>query len=154
MNCYQVDFWSLGATIYKLFTNDKPFADFSVRKLIEVAPLYQGDLKFISRYAILFQNIPKHPNINDVSMDIITKLLNVDETQRLGVGVNGMKELKSHPFFDGIDWEKVECKQLQPPHIPEPKVWSTTPIYESFADMMMTLGMSYVLYCTLLYCTC
>ena len=135
-----VDWWSLGATIYKLLTNDKPFADYSVRKLMEIAPLYRGDMKFISKYAILFQELPRHPNVDAVSTDVIRKLLNVDEEQRLGVGKAGLKALKAHEFFKGIDWDMLDCKQIPPPYIPDVKPLPTTPNFESFADMMCALG--------------
>ncbi|KAF8839561.1 kinase-like protein, partial [Paxillus ammoniavirescens] len=27
--------------------------------------------------------------------------------------------MRSHPFFEGIDWEKIECHSLAPPYVPE-----------------------------------
>ena len=89
--CAPCSWWSLGATIYKLLTNDKPFQDFNVQQLMEIAPLYKGDLKFISKYAVLFTEIPMHSNVSSVAMDIIRKLLNTDDTKRLGAGPGGVK---------------------------------------------------------------
>jgi hypothetical protein len=35
------------------------------------------------------------------------QLLKHNPQERLGCGVNGVQELKAHPFFSGIDWEMV-----------------------------------------------
>lgn len=126
--------------MYKLFTNDKPFQDFNVQQLMEIAPLYKGDLKFISKYAVLFTEIPPHANVNEVSMDIIKSLLNTDDTKRLGCGEQGAREIKNHPFFEGIDWEQLEAKQIPPPFIPERKQRSNAPQFDGFEDMMCQLG--------------
>lgn len=47
-------------------------------------------------------------------IDLISRFL-VDEDRRLGKG--GMREVMSHRWFDGIDWENI--KRMTPPFIPE-----------------------------------
>jgi hypothetical protein len=41
---------------------------------------------------------------------LIVHLLNRNKSRRLGA--NGAKEIKSHPFFKGIEWKAVYKKQL------------------------------------------
>lgn len=51
--------------------------------------------------------------ISPVAADLISKLLQVDPTKRLGR--NGVQEVKDHPFFSGIDWESIlACKKKGP----------------------------------------
>ena len=38
--------------------------------------------------------------------------------KRLG-SVNEEEEIKTHPFFKRIDWEKIEAREVQPPNIPK-----------------------------------
>ena len=33
------------------------------------------------------------------------------------LGINGVAEIKAHPFFFGIDWKKIQDKQS--PYVPE-----------------------------------
>jgi serine/threonine-protein kinase RIM15 len=48
-------------------------------------------------------------------IDLITKLLNPDPGKRLGAG--GIREIKEHSWFTGIDWEHVD--RLKSPFIPD-----------------------------------
>lgn len=50
--------------------------------------------------------------------DILARLLDVNESTRLGSGFTGEADLKCHPFFAGIDWDKLEQRQIEPPVIP------------------------------------
>jgi serine/threonine kinase 38 len=44
---------------------------------------------------------------------LITKLLS-DKNKRLGI--NGINEIKAHPFFNGLDWNNL--RKETPPFIP------------------------------------
>ncbi len=48
---------------------------------------------------------------------MITRLLDKDKRTRLGV--NGVQEILSHPWFAGLDIDKLLAKELTPPYIPE-----------------------------------
>lgn len=48
------------------------------------------------------------------AIDLIKKLLS-DSSKRLGI--NGIEEIKAHPFFFGVNWKNIKNKK--PPFIPE-----------------------------------
>ena len=54
-------------------------------------------------------------------MDLIEKLLTLDPKQRIGNGSNDAKEIKAHPYFKDIDWDKYYRKEVKPPFIPKLK---------------------------------
>lgn len=39
--------------------------------------------------------------------DLLLNLLEKDPTLRLGFSEKDADEIKEHPFFNGVDWEKV-----------------------------------------------
>ena len=39
--------------------------------------------------------------------DLLLNLLEKDPTLRLGYGERDADDIKEHPFFNGIDWEKM-----------------------------------------------
>ena len=47
--------------------------------------------------------------------NIIVNLLNRNPSKRLGAGQDGADEIKRHPFFADIDWDKVGNRQMQVP---------------------------------------
>lgn len=59
---------------------------------------------------------PEYPS--EYAVDLLYGLLTKDPAERIGF-VGGVDELKSHPFFDNIDWERVEDKYLVPPIKPD-----------------------------------
>ncbi|KAG8243178.1 hypothetical protein J6590_050289 [Homalodisca vitripennis] len=44
----------------------------------------------------------------------LEQLLRYNPSERLGSGLLGVEEIKSHPFFDGILWEQIYNDGLMP----------------------------------------
>lgn len=76
---------------------------------------------------VLFRRICSHTedltfieDISDKSRDLIGKLLTSDPQQRLCCGgvtdsKTGGSEIRSHPIFEGLDWSKFACSNLDNP---------------------------------------
>jgi hypothetical protein len=52
-------------------------------------------------------------------MDFINGLLQRKQDKRLGI--NGIQELKNHPWFANYPWEKLAKKEMVPPFKPDTK---------------------------------
>jgi protein-serine/threonine kinase len=68
----------------------------------------------------LFHNIkygkltfPSYMSLN--VKNLIVKLLHRNPNRRLGSGILDANEIKTHPFFAGIDFNKILYKQFLPP---------------------------------------
>jgi serine/threonine protein kinase len=99
------DLWALGCIIFQMFAGFSPFKDKTeylvFRKILE--------LKFTFP-----DTFPKE------AKDLINSLLVINPTKRLGSGVmhdNNVSALKSHPFFEGIDFSSIY--KTAPPFISE-----------------------------------
>lgn len=53
--------------------------------------------------------------------DLILNLLEKDPTLRLGYGERDALDIKEHPFFKDIDWEKIRNKEVKPFFVPKIK---------------------------------
>lgn len=96
-----VDWFSLGAIAFFFFTGYTAYncKDNPLNHIVKKNPLYYN------------------PKIFDkVSEDFISRLLTYNPKLRLGA--NGINEIKDHPFFLGIDWNKVLSKEYQPQYVP------------------------------------
>ena len=58
-------------------------------------------------------SIPAEAKLSPASTDILKRMI-CDSDSRLGR--NGCDEIKAHPFFDGLDWDKL--RDMTPPYIP------------------------------------
>jgi hypothetical protein len=41
------------------------------------------------------------------AIDLIDKIMQLNPLERLGFGKDGFKKIKSHKFFESIDFEKI-----------------------------------------------
>lgn len=44
--------------------------------------------------------------------------MNKNPARRLGAGFGDAEEVKRHPYFTAIDWDRVLLKEMPPPMIP------------------------------------
>ncbi|NXA35433.1 KS6C1 kinase, partial [Eudromia elegans] len=79
------DWWSLGAILFELLTG---------KSLVECHP------SGINTHTAL--SIPDH--VSKEARSLIQQLLQFNPAERLGAGVAGVEDIKSHPFFALIEW--------------------------------------------------
>ncbi len=52
------------------------------------------------------------PEFSEEAKDFIGKLLERDPAKRLGSGPKGTENIKKHPFFSDLDWDKLYKREL------------------------------------------
>lgn len=75
--------------------------------------------------------------VSSEAKDLVLKLVEKDPAKRIGCNAGGAEELKAHPFFRDIDWDKLYAKEITPPYIPKVKSnRDTTNFDEEFTSEM------------------
>ncbi|CAM8923950.1 unnamed protein product [Rhodiola kirilowii] len=94
------DWWAVGVLIYFMLQGEMPFGSWREGELDTYAKIAKGQL-----------NLPE--TLSPSAIDLITKLLEVDENTRLGS--QGAKSVKTHPWFNNIDWIEIKNGRF---HVP------------------------------------
>lgn len=102
-----VDWWGLGVLMYEMFFGWPPFYDRN--KKVMCRKILKGRLVFNRRTNV----------IEEEAKDIITSFLERNPENRLGIRGNGFPDVQEHPFFNGIDWEQLFQKKIEPPFKPK-----------------------------------
>ena len=115
----EIDWWSLGVIMFEMMIGYPPFFSESSTETCKKILDWKNTL-----------NIRPEANISKEAEDILRKLI-TDPENRLGV--NGADEIKSHPFFKGIDWNHIK-ETLIPPFIPDLKNNFDTKYFDEFEE--------------------
>eukprot|EP01129_Flabellula_baltica_P009781 TRINITY_DN4054_c0_g1_i3.p1 TRINITY_DN4054_c0_g1~~TRINITY_DN4054_c0_g1_i3.p1 ORF type:complete len:784 (+),score=156.57 TRINITY_DN4054_c0_g1_i3:168-2519(+) len=95
-----VDFWSVGVLLFEMLTGDVPFYNDNIQKM----------------FRMIVQDEVPYPDflIGTPVQDLIDRLLQKNPEDRL----TDWDEIKSHPFFECINWEALVRKEIPPPFVP------------------------------------
>lgn len=67
---------------------------------------------------ILEKKIKMPNHFSKEAADFCSQLLIKIPSERIGCRAGGVAEIKNHPWFADIDWEKLYMKQIPPPYVP------------------------------------
>uniref|UniRef100_A0A803LMP7 non-specific serine/threonine protein kinase n=1 Tax=Chenopodium quinoa TaxID=63459 RepID=A0A803LMP7_CHEQI len=114
----ECDWWSLGAIMYEMLVGYPPFYSDDPMSTCRKIVNWRHHLKF-----------PEEARLSREAKDLICKLLcNVE--QRLGT--KGADEIKAHPWFKGVDWDKLY--QIEAAFLPEVNDELDTQNFEKFEE--------------------
>jgi serine/threonine kinase 38 len=99
-----VDWWSIGVIFYEMVVGYPPF--FADEPSITCQKILHWKKTL---------NIPREAGISREAIDLIRRLV-CDPAERLG-SKYGVQEIKMHPFFRGIDWERI--RDTKAPWVPK-----------------------------------
>jgi len=95
-----VDWWSFGTLMYEMLTGLPPFYSQDVQDMFN---------------RIMHDKLVFPPQVSEEARSLLTILLERNPEKRL----QNPMAIKAHPYFKGMDWNKVVCKEIDPPFVPD-----------------------------------
>ena len=114
----EIDWWSVGVIFYEM--------------LVGYAPFYAEETQeVINKVLGKIWEVPEEINLSKEALDFMKRMMS-DPNERLGK--NGPEEIKSHPFFKGVDWDNIR-NNMKPPFIPDIENDYDTKYFETFEEI-------------------
>ena len=101
---YEADFWSVGILMYFLLVGRFPFNLDGCKDDSEIR-----DAIYWTPFSLDWDHCDSD-RVDSVALDFMERILKKASTRRLTV-----EEMKRHPYFDGVDFEKVKARKLRGP---------------------------------------
>ncbi|KAF9893732.1 camp-dependent protein kinase catalytic subunit [Aspergillus nanangensis] len=99
-----VDWWSLGILIFEMLCGFTPFWDSG-----SPVKIYENILRGRVKYP---------PYLNQDAVDLLSQLITADLTKRLGNLHGGSEDVKNHPWFAEVTWDRLARKDIDAPYVP------------------------------------
>ncbi|CAG8630380.1 8754_t:CDS:2 [Ambispora leptoticha] len=100
----------MGVVMYELLFSKRPF---------------RGKTNSALTHAILHEPLQFPENVSDLvseeCIDCLSRFCERDISKRLGCGPNGIEDIKRHPWFSDIEWDRLDTKQAKAPFVPDSK---------------------------------
>ncbi|XP_032082366.1 ribosomal protein S6 kinase alpha-3 isoform X1 [Thamnophis elegans] len=97
------DWWSFGVLMFEMLTGTLPF---------------QGKDRKETMTMILKAKLGMPQFLSPEAQSLLRMLFKRNPANRLGAGPDGVEEIKRHPFFSTIDWNKLYRREINPPFKP------------------------------------
>eukprot|EP00074_Homo_sapiens_P001771 NP_001006933.2 ribosomal protein S6 kinase alpha-2 isoform b [Homo sapiens] len=97
------DWWSFGVLMFEMLTGSLPF---------------QGKDRKETMALILKAKLGMPQFLSGEAQSLLRALFKRNPCNRLGAGIDGVEEIKRHPFFVTIDWNTLYRKEIKPPFKP------------------------------------
>lgn len=97
------DLWALGCIVYQMISGLPPF---------------RAGTEYLIFQKILKLDLTFPDGFEKTAKDLVEKLLQIEPNQRLGADDTGDRydSIRSHPFFDDIDWDTIRSQTPPPIH--------------------------------------
>ncbi|KAE8144113.1 kinase-like domain-containing protein [Aspergillus avenaceus] len=99
-----VDWWSLGILIFEMLCGFTPFWDSG-----SPVKIYENILRGRVKYP---------PYLHHDAVNLLSQLITADLTKRLGNLHGGSEDVKNHPWFAEVTWDRLARKDIDAPYVP------------------------------------
>lgn len=122
---WQIDWWSLGITVYELLFHKRPFDGRSTERMTQ--SILKDPLRFPENarsncseagFSAL-RGVSPFFSVHCIKS--FSQFLDRDPSTRLGCRSNcqSIVDVRQHPWFSSINWDSLQTKESQPPFVPD-----------------------------------